>query len=235
MDESKVREHIVVLCQRMEAAIRKLPILPDKEPLVPKAAALVTASADLRLYDLQHRPRGDKKAIRQLDKLARNLKTPRIVLKASRKRRFERFCDEPPGPEVGLDIADIPVGAILAGLREQALLAKAHLEAKPVKKRAGAPPDHRAAEVANRALGCYEALTGKLAGVTVDPHRDKNLRTGEFLDFLTDVFFVLGISASPEYQAEQAKERRSMGGGGFMSLLKIWELIENTHPDRKGT
>ena len=213
---------------RIAAAIRKQSILPDMEPLVPQAAALVAASADLRLYDLQHRPRGDKKAIRQLDKWARNLKTTRDGFEGLSQEAFRALCEVPPGPEIGFDIGEWPLTAILAGLREQALLAKANLKSKPVKKRAGAPPHHRAAEVANRALGCYEALTGKPAGVTVDPYRDKNLRTGEFLDFLTDVFFVLGIRASPEYQAEQRQGASSMGGGGFKSLLKIWGIIEKT-------
>ena len=49
MDESKAldEDEIDDVLQQMEAAIRKLPILPDKEPFVPQAAALVATSAYL--------------------------------------------------------------------------------------------------------------------------------------------------------------------------------------------
>ena len=105
----------------------------------------------------------------------------------------------------------------LALFRRRALLAKERLESKPGKKGSGRPPKYRAADVAGRALGCYEALTGKRAGVSTNPWT--SARGGPFLRFLTDVFKVLGIKASPDDQAKRAVERRSMGGEDFMRVL----------------
>ena len=226
--EPRSLHEIEHLCLQIRAAIGKLPVSPDKKQFIDTAAVLVATSADASLFNLQHRPGGDKKAIRQLESFAKHLKTARDDLDGLSQEALQALYDELPGPEANLDIAVIPVNAILIGLREQALLAKRNLEAKPVKKAAGAPPDLRAAEVADRALGCYEALTGKEAHVTSDSYRDTNVRTGEFLDFLRDVFSALNISASPGYQAERAAKDRTMGGGLFMWHLRVLADPERT-------
>ena len=112
-------------------------------------------------------PRGDAAAIRELDKLAKHLTAAMDRLHDLSEEAFQALHDEPDGPEADLDFGDEIMA--LALFRRRALLAKARLEAKPGKKGGGRPPNYRAADVAGRALGCFEALTGKRAGVSTEP------------------------------------------------------------------
>ena len=71
---------------------------------------------------------------------------------------------------------------------------------------------HRAAAVTERAASTFEQLTGYRATVSVDPHSHRSY--GTFLEFLADVFRVLGIRASPEAQARAfLKEKRHRKNG----------------------
>jgi len=146
---------------RLQLIVRKLPVLSDKEWFVPQAALIMAVPENA-----QQRPRGDKAAIRELSKLAKHLTSAMDCYQNLPAEASHSLYEVPPGPEVGLDIGDWQLMTILAGLREQTLLAKTHLDAKPVKKGGGRPPDHRATDVAIRALGCYEFLTGEKAGVS---------------------------------------------------------------------
>jgi hypothetical protein len=225
MDESKAlhEDEIEDILQQMEAAIRKLPILPDKEPFVPEAAALVATSAYFCMDALP--PRGDAAAIRELDKLAKHLAATIDCLNNFPEEAFQALRDEPDGLEADLEFGDEIMALTL--FRRRALLAKARLEAKPVKKGGGRRPDYKAADVAERALGCFEALTSKPAGVSTNPWTSE--RGGPYLRFLTDVFNVLGMKASPEAQAKRAVQKRSMGGHAFTTLLCLWKWIKETH------
>jgi hypothetical protein len=140
--------------------------------------------------------RGDMAAIRALDTLAKQL------------------------TKAGETLAAVPLEAEDALMRaggysifgqstfeEFALRVKAAkelLEAKPVKKRAGRLESRRAAEVSMEALRSYEWLTNKLAGITTSATERGHPCSGEFLDFVTEIFGTLGIKASPVSQAKKA-------------------------------
>ncbi len=212
----------VDLWQQIQAVIRRLPVLADKQPLIRQAAAWLAAPACSVEDTQRYPPRGDKAAIRELNELAMQLKAAMDRHKNLSAEAFQALCEVPPGPEIGLDIGDWPLIDILAGLREQALLAKANLDAKSEKKGGGRPPDYQAADVAVRALGCYEMLTGKDARVSTREveaagykHDTKYVRGGPFVRFLTDVYEVLGIEASVEHQARTAIKERPIGRAIF--------------------
>lgn len=69
------------------------------------------------------------------------------------------------------------------------------------------PPKRFAAAVADRAVLLFEQITGKTAGVTTDPVGAGHKAGGAFLAFVTDLFEVLGIDASPESQVRAAIAR----------------------------
>ena len=77
-----------------------------------------------------------------------------------------------------------------------------------MKKLAGRPESRPAAEVSRRALCAYEWLTNKLAGITTSATERGHPCSGEFLDFLTEIFKALEIKASPVSQAKKALASR---------------------------
>jgi hypothetical protein len=212
-------DEIDELAQRMEAAIRKLPILPGQQRYVRRAAELLVISPSFAKNSPKSPPRGDKAAIRELDELASLMADSIDCCRNLSSEALRALSEELPGPEIKFDLGSYPIQSIFAGLREQALLAKAQLEAKPVKKGSGRPPNAIARGVTDIALSCYEAMTGKRAGVSTDPWTQQ--RGGPFLRFLRDVFDVLGIKDSVVSQAKTVVKERSMHGGMFNVTLKI--------------
>ena len=208
-----------MLVQRMEAIVRKLPISPEKEELASDAAELVVTSAYI---NEEHPPRGDKAAISSLGKLAKHFQAIVSCLQDLPQEAFQALFDELDNSEIGFDYEHRILA--LVALRDATVAAKARLEAKTTKKKGGAPTKYRAANVAQIALGCYEALTSSSAGVTVHSIATGHPRSGEFLEFLTDVFDVLGIRASPSSQASQAIAKRSIDGKAFMATLSFVRL-----------
>ncbi len=81
------------------------------------------------------------------------------------------------------------------------------IKAKPVKATVGRSRKEVAAKVADNAIVVYEELTGKRATYTTDTATSR--RSGDFPDFLAEVFKTLGIDASAGAQAVEAV-RRSM-------------------------
>jgi len=94
------------------------------------------------------------------------------------------------------------------GCAQHAKIARDKLKAKPEKKRAGRPEERLAAEVSRAVLRAYEILTGKRAGITTSALEEGYPRSGEFLDFLTEIFKALEIQASPDSQAKKVRAGR---------------------------
>ena len=69
------------------------------------------------------------------------------------------------------------------------------------------PSDQYAANVTLAAANAFTALTGREATRTVNGITGKS--GGPFLEFLTELFAILGIKANAEYQARQLRRNRS--------------------------
>ena len=106
MDVSRTlnKDEIENVLQQIVAAIRKTPTLPDKEPFVLEAAAVVAASADLSV-GASCTPRGDAAAIRELNKLAEHLTAAIDRLHNLSEEAFQALHDEPDGPEATWTLA----------------------------------------------------------------------------------------------------------------------------------
>jgi hypothetical protein len=211
-------DELDAITEELEAVIRKLPVLPDKQKYVPRAAQLLATIPFIKqVQGVRHPPRGDRAAIRELGVLAKHLMTADSKLADLCEEADGALAEEPLRPQISFDRGKVSFGTVLAGLIEQTEAARARLEAKPRKKGGGRQPKSREGAAAARALGCYEALTGKLGGVSTDPYTEQ--RGGPFFRFLSDVFRVLHIQASVESQAKQVVKARPLGGDGFQQLL----------------
>lgn len=183
-------------CERVEAVMCRLPLLPDSEKFTGDFAGNVVLAAQ------GHYPvsRGHKAAIDELDKLRRHLvRTQKLFAELS----FE--ADEALKRVGAYQFVD--EGALVTCAR-RVDVAKEGVKAVPDKKRAGRPLSRREAEVAREALRAYETLTGKKAGVTTSPTDVGHPRSGEFLTFVTEIFEACEIEASADNQAKKTLRTR---------------------------
>jgi prefoldin subunit 5 len=184
------------LRERVEAVMRQLPVLEASENRI-RALASEVGFAARGDYAVS---RGDKAAIRALDTLIKELEKVRETLNTL-PLEAENALEKTGGYSFAEGMTLENFARVNA--------AKEALEAKPVEKRAGRPELRLPAEVAREALHAYEVLTGKWAGVTTDAYKEGYPRSGEFLVFLTEIFEVLEITASPVSQAKKVAADKS--------------------------
>jgi hypothetical protein len=207
------------LRERVEAVMRQLSVLEASEGRVSDLSldVVIAARGDYAVS------RGDKAAIRALDTLIKELEKVRETLNTLPLEAEDAL--EKTG---GYSFAE---GMTLENFA-RVNAAKEALEAKPVEKRAGRPELRLPAEVAREALHAYEVLTGKWAGVTTDTYKEGYPRSGEFLVFLTEIFEVLEITASPASQAKKvvADEAARPKVNIDLVIEAVTEAVKNYEP-----
>lgn len=70
----------------------------------------------------------------------------------------------------------------------------------------GKPKKAGVADMSDYILETYEHLTGKRATISFDNVTSKS--GGDFLEFMSEIFMVLGIADSPDSQARNARKRK---------------------------
>jgi len=196
--------------ERLEAVLRSLPVPPECEQPIKDDLGYLNREMHIRAYAENLSlvagsdyavPRGDKASIRALDTLSKHLAKVRETL-AALPLEAENALERTGGYSVASQWT-------LDDFARRVEAAKELLEAKPIKKLAGRPESRQAFEVACEARRAYEWLTNKQAGITTSATERGHPRSGEFLDFLTEIFKVLNIKASPVSQAKKALANRT--------------------------
>ncbi len=192
-----------------EAVLRSLPVPPKCERPIRDNLGYLNREKHIRAYAENLSlvaesdyavPRGDKASIRALDTLNKHLAKARETL-AALPLEAENALERTGGYSVASQWT-------LEDFARRVEAAKELLEAKPIKKLAGRPESRQAFEVACEARRAYEWLTNKQAGITTSATERGHPCSGEFLDFVTEIFRAFEIKASPVSQAKKALARR---------------------------
>lgn len=184
--------------ERVEAVLRRLPVLPDREATIAKEALRLAITSISKTNDLPRaQETGTRKAVSELVTLA---KAARRLRKIARKMhrtslaQLEAIPDAPPPLLLAHDMAMLSTACETA---VDTLRAQQHVTAPK-----GRPIKNGAAIVTREAISAYQRLTGKVATITVNP--DNHVSHAPFLDFLSELFEALDIDASAESQARAA-------------------------------
>jgi hypothetical protein len=217
------------IASRVEPVLRSLSLRPEMEDFIHDMAVMLVWNGPTG-EPPPAKTRGDKAAIRELDRLVKQIEAVQASVGDLSKEagaalaadwRYPLTTDEEESHQ-DYTVLGSPIGRIiLEGFKIHAIRAKARLEAKHVKARAGRTIDVPLGTLSVLAMLIYETLTGKRATVTVDPTKRGNPRSGEFLDFLAALFNVMEIKASPQAQAVAAirGSRPTDRPGGIYAMM----------------
>lgn len=180
----------------VEAVISRLPVKSERQKEVPAYARMIASRLMMAADAPRFRPstKGGKGEVEKLRNKAYDLL----------KCLNELSCDSYVPINEKMKRPTIAIGIDLERMIHAAdQLLQNHTFSKP---KAGAPKKAGVADMSDYILEIYEHLTGKPATISFNNVTSKS--GGEFLEFMSDIFKVLGIADSPEAQARSARKRR---------------------------